>query len=744
MFLRRGFGAEVWMSAAELVRLVTNVLFLFVFAVVLRTALAERTRASLDTALLFGALALVIAQSQIASLLGTQLPPAFGIVAALILMALPYLQLRLVDDFAGVRPLVMRACIAGIAATVVLVPLAVFGLVDFAAITPVVVAAAVLYFFGFGTYAAIAFIREARRSRGVARKRMAAAAVGSLALSVTILAATTTQLLGPLATAITMSLSLGSAIGYLVAFAPPAFLRSAWREPSLRTFLESAAAISPLQERGSIVNELETAIARASGARSAHLALADEDADPLATAGDDDGSLHKLALRIHSSRRRQLAAQNGHAALGAPIVGRGRRMGVLIVVGRRAPLFASDDLDLVQLLADQAAIVLDGARLYADLATANRSLSEATRVKSEFLANMSHELRTPLNAILGFSGLLTEQIGPSLTERQQRFLGNIREAGQHLLELINDVLDLSKVEAGKLELRPEVVTLDVLLEPVCAGTRGAAQAKDVKFEVEASNGASLFVDQTRVRQILFNLLSNAVKFTPSGGTVRLSARTSGTDLEIGVTDSGVGIPRDSHDRVFGVFERLHEGRVDAAGTGLGLALTKRLVEEMRGRISFESEEGHGTTFRVVLPDVHAEAVSGERILVVEDERHDADLIVAVAASCDLRAEVVRGIAEAKEAVRRDPPIGVVLDMRLADGRGEELLAHIKQGDPRGGVPVIVVSVEAEPTATLALGADDYLTKPIDRLRLETWLKRLKPSTSHPSASKRRELAHSGR
>ena len=733
------------MSAAELVRLVTNILFLLVFAGVLRTAVAERTRTSLNTALLFGAIAFVIAQSQIASLLGTQLPMALGVLAALILMAFPYLQLRLVDDFAGVRPLVMRACLAGLAAAVVLVPLGVFGLIELTALAPILIGAAVLYFFGFGAYAAVAFIREARRSRGVARRRMTAAAIGSLALSITVLAATTVQVLGPIATVITMSLSLISATGYFVAFAPPAFFRSAWREPSLRTFLESAAAISPLGAQASIVRDIETAIARATGARSARITLTADQLDSPSTEDSADGPFPDLARRVHASGRRQVQTEDGQAALAAPIVGRGRRMGVLIVVGRRAPLFASDDLDLVQLLADQAAIVLDGARLYADLATANRDLSEATRVKSEFLANMSHELRTPLNAILGFSGLLTEQIATSLTDRQQRFLSNIREAGQHLLELINDVLDLSKVEAGKLDLRPEVVTLDVLLEPVCAGTRGAAQAKGVKFEVDASHGESLFVDQTRVRQILFNLLSNAVKFTPSGGTVTLSARAAGTDLQIGVADSGVGIPRDSYDRVFGVFERLHEGQVDAGGTGLGLALTKRLVEEMRGRISFESEEGHGTTFRVVLPDVHTEAVAGERILVVEDERHDADLIVAVAAACDLRAEVVRGIAEAKEAFRRDRPIGVVLDMRLADGRGEELLAHLRQGDRRTRVPVIIVTVEAEPNATLALGADDYLTKPIDRLRLETWLKRLNSAAvRQPAGKARKELAHSHR
>src|SRR5438034_11079541 len=142
------------------------------------------------------------------------------------------------------------------------------------------------------------------------------------------------------------------------------------------------------------------------------------------------------------------------AILAAPITGRGRRIGVLAVRGRRAPLFASDDLDLVQLLAEQAAIVLDGARLYGDLASVNRDLSEATKVKSEFLANMSHELRTPLNAILGFSGLLSEQLADSMNDKQKRFVRNIHEAGEHLLELINDVLDLSKVEAGKVEFRP--------------------------------------------------------------------------------------------------------------------------------------------------------------------------------------------------------------------------------------------------------------------------------------------------
>jgi CheY-like chemotaxis protein/anti-sigma regulatory factor (Ser/Thr protein kinase) len=366
-------------------------------------------------------------------------------------------------------------------------------------------------------------------------------------------------------------------------------------------------------------------------------------------------------------------------------------------------------------------------------------------VKSEFLANMSHELRTPLNAILGFSGLLSEQLADSMTEKQRRFLRNIQEAGEHLLDLINDVLDLSKVEAGRLDLRPEIVTLDALLEPVSAAGRTAAQAKGVLFTTETPEAPSLFVDPTRVRQVLFNLVSNAVKFTPGGGHVTLRTLVDGRDLRLEVADTGIGIPKAATGRVFGVFERFHEDRTDASGTGLGLALSKRLVEQMSGTITFESEEGTGTTFRVELCDVVTEHIVGERILVVEDDRHDADLIVAVAAATDLRAEVVRGLAGTEEALARGRPLGVVLDLRLLDGRGEAFLGRLRTDHALADLPVIVVTVEADPATTLALGADDYLTKPIDRVRLETWLRGLKQrSADRVASSGRRELAHSPR
>jgi CheY-like chemotaxis protein len=254
----------------------------------------------------------------------------------------------------------------------------------------------------------------------------------------------------------------------------------------------------------------------------------------------------------------------------------------------------------------------------------------------------------------------------------------------------------------------------------------------------------LFLDPIRVRQVLFNLVSNAVKFTPAGGDVVLAARADGRDLEIEVADTGIGIPKEARDRVFGVFERFHEGRSNAAGTGLGLALTKRLVEQMNGAIAFDSEEKRGTTFRVRLPEAITEQIAGDRILVVEDERHDAELIVTVAASLDLRAEVVRGLAGTEDAMRRGRPLGVVLDLRLPDGRGEQFLRRLKGDDAFADIPVIVVTVEAEPSAALSLGADDYLTKPIERARLERWLHRVAVRGAHQRPQPRRALAHSAR
>ena len=344
---------------------------------------------------------------------------------------------------------------------------------------------------------------------------------------------------------------------------------------------------------------------------------------------------------------------------------------------------------------------------------------EANRAKSDFLASMSHELRTPLNAILGFSELLTEQLRQQLSERQQRYLGNIHDAGDHLLALVNDILDLSKVEAGRVELRPELISLATLFEPAAAAMQALADGRGVQLVINASDGTPVWLDAGRVRQILLNLISNAVKFTPPGGLVEVHAALDGRDLQLTVSDTGIGIPADRQDRIFGSFERPNEARSDAPGTGLGLALTKRLVELHGGTISFTSVVDQGTVFSVCLPDVSGTVIAGDRVLIVEDERRDADLIIALARQHGLRTEVVRTVAAAMASLRADRPAALVLDLRLPDGRGEAVLALARQLD--SPIPVVIVSVDDDDGRTRALGADDHLTKPIDHARLSGWM-----------------------
>ena len=532
---------------------------------------------------------------------------------------------------------------------------------------------------------------------------MIAAAVGSLLLGLTLLAAGVAPLLKLPSDTLTRILALGSALAYVAAFAPPALLVRAWQEPLLRTFVQSATAVSPTAEQVLILRQLEGAVALAMGGVSAEIDLS--------------GALRAAELRSSTGR-------SGDAVLVAPRAARGRDIGVLSVRMRRTPIFAADDLARLQLLADQAAIVIDASRLYAELTAVNQQVAEATRVKTQFLANMSHELRTPLNAILGFSELLEDQLGDALQQRQKRYLHNIHEAGQHLLELVNEVLDLSKVEAGRVDLRPETLRVQTLVEPAIASARTAAGARGILVETDVSGERSVNLDAGRVRQVLYNLLSNAVKFTPSGGRVRLRVQVEGTALHIEVEDNGIGIPRSEHGRVFGTFERLHEGKSDASGTGLGLALTKKLVELHGGSITFESDEGQGTTFRVVLPDCVVEPVVGDRLLVVDDERADAALIVAVASELGLRTEVVGSAASAIDVIRRDPPIAVVLDLRLRDERGERVLEAMKADPATRAIPVIVVSVEDDEGWSRPLGAHDHMTKPVDRQRLLSWLRRI--------------------
>jgi signal transduction histidine kinase len=253
------------------------------------------------------------------------------------------------------------------------------------------------------------------------------------------------------------------------------------------------------------------------------------------------------------------------------------------------------------------ALAADVNRMSDELQRAYRELEAASRHKSDFLANMSHELRTPLNAIIGFSEVLHEQMFGELNERQIAYVNDVLEAGRHLLSLINDVLDLAKIEAGKMELDLSQVALPELLRSAVSmhaerATRGGVELS-LRTEPEE---ITITADERRVRQIVFNLLSNAVKFTPPDGRVDVSARLDDGTVEIAVADTGAGIAREDFDTIFEEFEQASDGKQAEEGTGLGLPLSRKLVELHGGRLWAESTPGEGSTFRFTLPlEAHA-------------------------------------------------------------------------------------------------------------------------------------------
>jgi signal transduction histidine kinase/CheY-like chemotaxis protein len=361
------------------------------------------------------------------------------------------------------------------------------------------------------------------------------------------------------------------------------------------------------------------------------------------------------------------------------------------------------------------------------------ALEVASRHKSDFLASMSHELRTPLNAIIGFSEVLLDHAATVPDEQRGTFLEYIRSSGQHLLGLINDILDLAKVEAGRMELRPEPVAINGVIEDCVSMMRVVAEAKHVSLEstIEPGDGIAV-VDQPRLKQIIYNLLSNAVKFTPAGGFVAIHAVLTEQELRVEVRDSGVGIPRDEQELIFDEF-RQSSATAPGQGTGLGLALVRKLVYLHGGRIWVESALGEGSCFTFVLPQrllarniertaangpVDALAKGGRlSILVVEDQREAAELLMLHLLRGGYDAFRASSAEEALRLAREVRPFAITLDILLPDRDGWDVLSKLKADPATRDIPVVVVSVVDNQELGFALGATDYLVKPFDRERL---------------------------
>jgi signal transduction histidine kinase/ActR/RegA family two-component response regulator len=367
-----------------------------------------------------------------------------------------------------------------------------------------------------------------------------------------------------------------------------------------------------------------------------------------------------------------------------------------------------------------------------ELGRLNTKLQEANRAKNAFLSRMSHELRTPLAAIMGFSELLGLS---DLDERRQEWAATILRAGQHLLQLVDEVLDISRIEAGELSLSVEPVAVRPLLADAIELIEPLAEGRSVTIHPPQISDGSGYVraDNQRLKQVMINLLSNAVKYNRAGGEVRVTVDATGSDrMRFAVTDTGKGIERESLEKLFTPFERL-DAAADVQGTGLGLALSRNLVEAMGGTLDVSSTPGEGSVFTVELgrgePAAVADAPSDAHELIAE-RRYDGERSLLYIEDTVANVRLVEEILQSRPSVRVLPaamgrlglelatehhPDLILLDLHLPDVGGEEVLARLRSDERTRGIPVVVLSADATkrvPAALREAGAQAYLTKPI--------------------------------
>src|SRR5882724_4289476 len=364
------------------------------------------------------------------------------------------------------------------------------------------------------------------------------------------------------------------------------------------------------------------------------------------------------------------------------------------------------------------------------LMRAKEDAERASKFKDQFLSTMSHELRTPLNAVLGFSDLLADERYGPLNDRQRRYIDHIHTGGKHLLELISDILDLSKIEAGRMELTREDVTVASAFSEVISALYPLAEKKSQALLQQVEPNLHVHADGMRFKQVLMNLAGNAIKFTAEGGRIELAARQVDDQVRVEVRDNGPGIPPDQQQRIFEAFFRLRETGSATEGTGLGLAITARLVELHGGKLGIESQPGEGACFYfslpliAIAPDQSAQASrsiprasKAPRILVIEDNAVTGQLIQSQLTSSGYEALKCERPERALEMAAEHQPDAITLDLLMQPVHGLEVLLQLKNDPRTSKIPVIVVTVMDQPGVGAALGADEYLIKPVDKVTL---------------------------
>ncbi len=529
-----------------------------------------------------------------------------------------------------------------------------------------------------------------------------------------------------------------------VSFSPPAWLRREWRaseEEGLRAFMEDLLLLN--EDQAALAGRALVWAMRLVGGASA--AAFDGKGVPTASRGVDPIALREIKdglPKLPEGVSRATIAGAARTVLVLPIASLGDPGRLVVVSGPFTPGFGTDEMRRVQQFMSAVVAALDRARLLERIKQANVSLVEANRHKSVFLASMSHELRTPLNAILGFSELLIDagngQFPPAT---RKRFLEQIHSSGKHLLGLINDILDLSKIEAGQMELRLQMVAIAEIATQVGAIVEPLAAQKKIELRIADGSAGDITADAGKVKQMLLNLVANAVKFTPEGGVVTIETRRLDHTVELSVADTGIGIAKEDQDRVFHEFQQVDSGAGRSQpGTGLGLTLTRRFARLHGGDVRVESEAGKGSVFTISLPiaahgeDTQVEAPapftgtgdsSRPLVLVVEDDPSAAELLTRQLQRAGFGTEVARTGTEALAKAIERKPAAITLDILLPDLDGWEVLTRLKREAPTSDIPVVVVSVVDNPELGIALGALDYFVKPVPAKELISRLSRFK-------------------
>lgn len=779
------------MDVLRAVQLLTDLAYLLLGIAACVAALRWPERARVDVAILFGALAGIVAIQEIhllscTSALGcVDVPAAAQLTTALVLI-LPYALLRLVDDLGDVPAwqlwtsvVALVACAAALALSGSPPPFWLVVLI-------------VAYLVAGTSHAAWAFARRARLTAGITRRRMAAVAWGCGLIAATIVLAVLAQAYpddAPLWTGLVRVSGLVSGLCFWAGFFPPPWLSQTWRLPELLGYLRPTRLMALPSDQAGVatdamaIDRLCAATAATTGARRALLILEDSSRQDLylwgapsariaATSGAIGAVLQtREPLVVRSVTPDQLPAAIvsifasdtlPRTAILVPITLDGHSVGILAAFAEKGPMFVEDDLEVVCFFAAEAAAILRMQR-YRQSVNELEALREADRLKDEFMAVVSHELRTPLTAISGYSDILLRKLTGPLNERQERQVVGVRDASRRLLALINDLLDVSKLEAGTLDLRFAALDPQTAIHRAIAGVRVVAMTKGVNIELrEQPQVPAVRADDERLQQILTNLLINAIKFTPGGGSIWVRVRAApgatpgATDIVFSVEDTGVGLAPGQVARVWDRFYQVESSSTRRfGGAGLGLSIVRRLAELHGGRVEATSAGlNRGSTFAVRLPAAtpgaplevlaapprawseSAEAAAAGSspsdtraplVLVIEDDVHSATVLRTYLESDGYRVEVVDDGQQAMEAARVLGPFAITLDISLPKLDGWSVLNALKHDPTTAQIPVVIVSIVDNRSFGLVLGATDYLVKPIDHERLRSTLRALERS-----------------